>query len=481
MPDGPENSPNIPRRRWPLRYVLLFVAGWIALPIIAWLVWGWIESTRLDRVLDELETRKERLDVADFEAKPTTPAQKEASHLYAEAGRLVGDRAIATVGAARVSQLIAEVCSSPPADGPERASAVQGLQAFEEPYAKALDLVERASPLKGVGWDDADRPPRFSIVEIQPLTLARANVVRIARLSCTGDHAGAAAALIAGLRLQRLWSSRFQLIRTAHSLQLVLSGRGASAQVLREIQEEYAPTTGDRSFEELVLRERAIWLSFVMPGVFSDPHPGSDSRRTTPLEAIATRLARPLRNHRLVAEVNEFDQGIAVAKIQWPTTFDAVNAFARAHPSVRSQSMPRGLLENLTRPLGPHYATNIMTSYVNAIAETLARARSSVGAVAVARYASDHANALPETLDRLVPDYLSAPLLDPYSGEELKYHHDATGYKVYSVGSNRKDDGGEWEQHSDLQLSRRGNPPDIGIAVGSELNPNREPRLAHRD
>jgi hypothetical protein len=36
---------------------------------------------------------------------------------------------------------------------------------------------------------------------------------------------------------------------------------------------------------------------------------------------------------------------------------------------------------------------------------------------------------------------------------------------VYSIGANRQDDGGVWEQHSDLQLSRRGNPLDIGIAV----------------
>jgi hypothetical protein len=465
MPNGPENSPNIPRRRWPLRYVLVFVAGWCALPIIAWLVWGWIESTRLDRVLDALEARKERLDVADFETKPTTAAQKEASHLYAEAGKLVGEHGVAWADATRVSGLIEEACSTPVADGPGRASAVQGLQVFEEPYAKALDLVERASLLKGVGWDEDDRPERFSIVEIQPLTLARANVARIARLSCTGDDAGAAAALIASLRLQRFWNSRFQLIRTAHSLQLVLSGRGVSPEVLREIQEEYIPTTNDRVFEELMLRERAVWLSFMMPGVFSDPPRGAGPQRISPLEAIATRLARPLRDHRLVAEIDEFDQAIAIAKIQWPVTLDAVNAFAKAHPSIRSQSIPRGLLENLTRPWGAHIATNVMTSYVTAIAETLARARSSVGAVAVARFAGAHANALPETLDLLVPDYLSAPLIDPFSGEQLKYRHDATGYKVYSVGSNRKDDGGEWEQHSDLQLSRRGNAADIGIAV----------------
>jgi len=429
-------------------------------------MWGWIESARLDRALDALEARKQPLDIAQFYPKPTTPEQKEASHLYAEAGKLVGDRPVAALNAARVSRLIEELCTAP-AGAPGRTRAVEDLEAFEAPYAKALELVERASPLKGVGWDEGDRPQRFSIGEIRPLTLARANVARIARHACTRDDGGAAAALVASLRLQRFWNPRLPLIRTAHSLQLVLTGRGASPELLRDIQEEYASTTSDRAFEELMLRERAIWLSFVLPGVFSEQLPGSSARRITPPEAIATRLAQPLRDHRLVAEIDEFDQAIEVAEKPWPATFDAINAFAKAHPSIRSQSMPPGLLENLTRPLGAHIATNVMTSYVGAIAETLARVRSSVGAIAVARYARAHANALPETLQKLVPDYLSGRLIDPFSGDELKYRQDAGGYKVYSVGSNRKDDGGEWEQHSDLQLGRRGNPPDVGIAVGS--------------
>jgi hypothetical protein len=441
----------------------LFVAGWFALPIVLWLVWGWIESTRLDRTLDTLEVRQERLDVADFEGKPTTPAQKEASHLYAEAGKLVGERGVGT-DAARVSRLIVELCTAP-ASAPQHTSALQALQAFEAPYAKALDLVERASPLKGVGWDAGDRPERYSAMELQPLTLARANVARIARLACTGDSSRAADALVASLRLQRFWNPRFPLIRTADSLQLVLTGRGASPELLRDIQEQYATTASDRAFEELMRRERAVWLSVTLPGVFSDSSARSGTRRITPVEAIATRLVRPLRDHRLVAEIHEFDQAIEIAKQPWPATFDAVNDFARAHASLRSPSMPRGLLDNLTQPFGSHVATNVMTSYVNALAEMLARARSSVGAVAVARYASDHANALPESLRILIPDYLSAALIDPFSGEELKCHLDADGFKVYSVGANRKDDGGQWEQQSDLQLSRRGNPPDIGIAV----------------
>jgi hypothetical protein len=464
MPTDPEGPPNIPRRRWPLRYVLLFVACWLALPIIVWLVWRWIESVRLDRTLYALEARKERLDVAEFDTKPATPAQQEASHLYAQAAKLVADRVIATQQAVRVSQLIQELCTTPPG-APANTTISQELQAFEEPYGKAFELIDRASPLKGVGWADGDRPQRQSIEEVRPITLTRANVARIARRACTGDTEGAAAALLASLRLQRFLNFKVVATRTAHSLQLVLTGGAPSSEILRQIQDEYASTTSDRTFDDLMLRERATWLSYILPGEFSDPPPGYGPRRITPVEAVVTRLARPLRNHRIVTELGEFAQAIEVARQPWPKTFDAVNAFAKAHPSIRSQSTPPGLLETLTRPWGAHLAAKLLTSYVNGIAETLARARVSAVAVAVARYSRDHGGALPVKLQELVPAYLVAPLIDPYNGAELHYRHSQTGYKVYSVGSNREDDVGEWEQHSDLQQTRRGNPLDIGIAA----------------
>lgn len=466
MPNDPETPPSSPRRRWPLRYILLFVTGWFAFPVIAWVVWGWIESARLDRALDALEARKEPLDVAQFYPKPTTPAQNEASHLYTEAGKLVGDRAIAPQQAARVSQLIEELCTSDVGTA-MRTSSTQQLQAFEEPYAKALDLIDRASPLKGVGWADADRPQRLPILDLWPITLTRANVSRIARRACSGDADGAAAALLASLRLQQFLNVKIVATRTAHSLQLVLSGADTSPEVLQQIQDEYTATSSDWAFEELVLRERAMWLSDLLPGAFSDQPPRYGPRRITPVEAIAARLASPLRNHRTVAELSEFAQALEIARQPWPSTFDAVTAFAKAHPSRRSQSMPAGLLEALTRPWGAHVAATMLSSYVNAIAEMLARARASAAAVAVARYQRDHAGATPDSLRKLIPEYLSSLPIDPYSGAELTLRRDSTGYKIYSVGANRKDDRGEWEQHPDLQLSRRGNPPDVGIVVGS--------------
>lgn len=57
--------------------------------------------------------------------------------------------------------------------------------------------------------------------------------------------------------------------------------------------------------------------------------------------------------------------------------------------------------------------------------------------IAAAVYFSEHGN---------YPDSLPAPAIDPFSGSNLKYRSDKTGYVVYSVGANGIDDGGVGEE-----------------------------------
>ncbi len=464
MPTDPELSVRPPRRPLPLRYFIAALIGVFALPIVIWMVWGWVEASRLDRALDALEARHEPLDLADFTVKPTTAEQREASHLYGQAGKLVDNRGITSPQAAQLSAAIETACGS--AADSERRAQVRVLLDFEQSFPPLFELIERASNLDAKGWDDADRPRRNSMEEMRPIMLARANVVRIARLACSGEGDAAARALLASLRLRRVWVSAMIApiaLQTAHGLSSMLALTTPSPPLLRAIEAEYLAAADEAAFAAWMRRERAVWLWSALPGMVSD---APESFRMTPLEAIARRVVRPLRDHRAVEELEEFDSAIDIAAQPWPTKLDAIAAFGETRPSRSSQSMPRGLLQTLTRPLGAHVASHDLNSYIGGMTETLARNRASAAAVAVALYRRENGGKYPETLSALVPSYLPATPIDPYSGAELKYRRDVNGYKVYSVGANRKDDGGVWEQHSDLQLSRRGNPPDVGIAVG---------------
>jgi hypothetical protein len=255
MPTDPEKPARPLRRPLPLRYVLVLIVTLFAVPIITWLIWGRIEASRLDRVLDALEARHEPLDLKEFGVKPTTAAEKEAAHLYAEAGKLIDDRAIPTAEAARLSGIIGELCT-PSSEGPSQATQVQALQTFEEAYVKAFELIDLASPLKAVGWDDGGRPQRQMIQDMRPITLGRANVARIARLACTGNTEGAAAALLSSLRMRRIWISTVVPPPTARSLELTLASGQPSAAVLREIQDEYESAVDDRTFENWMVSPR---------------------------------------------------------------------------------------------------------------------------------------------------------------------------------------------------------------------------------
>ena len=51
-------------------------------------------------------------------------------------------------------------------------------------------------------------------------------------------------------------------------------------------------------------------------------------------------------------------------------------------------------------------------------------------------------NHLPETIDRLVPKYLSSVPQDPFATGPMIYRLSDEGYLLYSVGANRQDDGG---------------------------------------
>ena len=84
-------------------------------------------------------------------------------------------------------------------------------------------------------------------------------------------------------------------------------------------------------------------------------------------------------------------------------------------------------------------------------ANGLAQVRTAQAALAVERFRLAHRR-LPENLNELVPQFLSAVPIDPFDGQALRYHRLAKGYVIYSVGQDGHDDGGR-EKHADWKSS----------------------------
>jgi hypothetical protein len=63
--------------------------------------------------------------------------------------------------------------------------------------------------------------------------------------------------------------------------------------------------------------------------------------------------------------------------------------------------------------------------------------------IALRRYQLKH-GAMPPDLDALVPEFLDSVPLDPIDLKPLRYHLNPEGWKLYSIGVNGLDEGGDW-------------------------------------
>lgn len=96
----------------------------------------------------------------------------------------------------------------------------------------------------------------------------------------------------------------------------------------------------------------------------------------------------------------------------------------------------------------------LLPAYANVVirdATADARTRLAIAALAIERFrlAREH---LPENLNELVPQFLSAVPVDPFDGQPLRYHRLTKGYVIYSVGRDGHDNGGH-ERPSDAKSS----------------------------
>ena len=79
---------------------------------------------------------------------------------------------------------------------------------------------------------------------------------------------------------------------------------------------------------------------------------------------------------------------------------------------------------------------------MRAAAETKARLVALKIALAIERFRLANSNALPATLDALVPNYCPASPRDPFDDQPLRYKKLPRGYVVYSIGADGVDNGG---------------------------------------
>ena len=110
-----------------------------------------------------------------------------------------------------------------------------------------------------------------------------------------------------------------------------------------------------------------------------------------------------------------------------------------------------------------HIIIKMLAPAMNRIGELDLRVRSNLDlaqtALAIERYRLAKGD-LPERLEQLVPQYLEKVPIDPYDDKPLRYKRTEPGYVLYSIGEDRKDNGGK-----EKDRKKSGEPYDFPFIV----------------
>jgi hypothetical protein len=258
------------------------------------------------------------------------------------------------------------------------------------------------------------------------MSVQRLSFYRAIVLAVDGDDDGAVASLVTAVQLRRpLQGYAYNLLPAADAAH-VLERTNASGAALSRLGAALDGLDDDQALSKWFQELRRTDLGNPR-GFYGAPYLGQLAFAT------ALFLERPWATHMLNSQLRTFADLVAAAKYPWPDRIDRTIAvgsgdiFPSNVPGSASAARAQRPLEGLV--LGS--------------ASTTAAFRSLRTAIAVEQYRREHARRLPASLAELVPADIQSIPVDPFSGNALLMKADGDTYSVYSVGSNRRDDGGK--------------------------------------
>jgi len=411
--------------------VLLF-AGYV--------VWDQIEARGLRREIDAIAARGEPVALDETPVGADTPERHDAARIYAAA-------------AERERELLPEYTFrlwSIDVDGPS-APPLADLEAKYRPDTPVLQLLDQAAPLDFNGFGDVEVPSRNPLSSSALLSDLRADL-----FSVKGKANEAAASLVSSARALRTHADTYSrwvgMTRLLGSVRILLRHTSPGEPALKHLQDAIATLPDTDNVAAEVQRARANMLDD-----WRNP-------RATVSEAVLQRALRPWIARSQRAQLAATAEALAVAREPWPGKLAAARALEQRYAdSIRKATQRRGFFDRLMSP----YGSGIPIVTVLPSGYELAARRVMLTALAIERYRRAHAESLPASLDALVPAYLPAVPVDPFSGSALVYKQTNDAYLVYSLDANGADDGGAlYGVGSRGQLSpRQGTPRDLGIRV----------------
>jgi hypothetical protein len=150
--------------------------------------------------------------------------------------------------------------------------------------------------------------------------------------------------------------------------------------------------------------------------------------------AIATQFGAYGRHNQALA-LEHMSDAVEISKRPLAEQHELWAQWSRQTAPTGSVSRLMNLLALLLEPAGANFA--------NAYVRSRALLRVGEGLAACERFRIANGR-WPDDVNELVPNYVAAPLVDPYDGKPLRMARTSDGLTLYSVGQDLKDDGAKF-------------------------------------
>ncbi len=408
-----------------------------AVAMIAAYVWHRRTETEVNALLDDIRSRGEPASAAELEAFYTLPGDAEdCTALWLKATADFDSQDFSD--AFSRTGLLADTFPSPGVPWAEQQAAAELL----EKYDANMQLMHEAARKGGAAryTTNFNKGPAMILPHVQ-LLREGARMLQLEALvrARTDDPDGVVESIKTTNRLGESLRNEpvmvSQLVRVAiaginvQTIQHTIPHVRFSDEQLQQLSDMLKQTSFDGSLRRSLLGERVMGIS-----VAQNPEIMADSE---------VRIPPALLNMCLIHYLQSMEEPLAIAEqpeVERLRNLEQHEETIQA--SVDEAGRVEGLLTTLLLP--------------SAEAAAVATARANLGnqaarvAIACERYRRQHGT-LPPRLIRLVPQFLEQIPPDPFDGQPLRYLVSENKVRIYSIGTNRVDDGGMGELENQMQ------------------------------
>lgn len=315
------------------------------------------------------------------------------------------------------------------------------LPELVERNRRSLDLLAEASSkacYRSYDWSKPSYTMNFTDA-VKTIRAIKILAVEAVLLADAGDTPGALKRCRVGLRFTSLLLDEPFLIRgliamgsakvTMIAANRILAGREVDPKVLEEWIKELDPEAWRARFARVIPGERALGLESGLALARGNAAPMEDSVSSLSKNRIWIWLIRPALKSQILLFQRAYEK---LAKISsWPF-YQQREGLAEIRAELKAGSPTARLLGSLY----PDYEAPFLKE------ASLEAVMSATRTGLACRLYKKNTGRFPENLEALVPEYLAAAPVDPFTGKPFVYRLSSDELLIYSLGSNQKDDGG---------------------------------------